>query len=99
FSSFPNSCLGTLFCETLFRTAPGPGRRRARNRVSRNSVPKQEFGNEWATPAQLQSWRGGLGTQPAAPARPLRFGERPFLHLTQQPVRNGRLEELPGIDR
>src|SRR5262249_51391889 len=40
-ASFPNSCLGTHVCETLFR-----GRAETRNGVSRTCVPKQEFGNE-----------------------------------------------------
>src|SRR5258707_1054047 len=39
--SFPNSCLGTPGCETLFRVGAG-----TRNGVSKTCVPKQEFGNE-----------------------------------------------------
>ena len=55
FPSFPNSVWERTSTKLCF-----VGRGQARNRVSRKAVPKQEFGNEKATTAQLQSWRVGL---------------------------------------
>jgi hypothetical protein len=47
--SFPNFCLGTLSCETLFRLEPVLAGAESETGVSRTDVPKQEFGNEGKT--------------------------------------------------